>query len=405
MNQIVSWIVAATLICPGAMADAQERHGVPPAAARVCGDLAAGWSVPDGERTRTTSATEILTAMAARDVVLLGEFHDEDDHHLWQVQTLAALHFLRPTMVIGFEMFPRRVQPVLDRWVAGKLTVKQFLAQSEWDKIWSVPAELYLPLFQFARLNRIPMVALNIDQKLSKTIAEKGWDAVPEANREGVGRAAPPAGAYLDLLLRSYRAHPDMHGDNHVQALKTSAAFLHFVDSQLAWDRAMAEAIARHVPARTTGGKPLVVGIMGSGHIRFGYGVPHQLHDLGVKNVGTLIPLHADADCGQIRAGLSDAVFALPIPARAKPEPPRLGVLLEDSDGGVRIAQVTAGSLAESTGLKPGDRLLAVGGVPMKSIGAVIASVRRQPGGSWLPLRVQRANATLELVAKFPPEP
>ena len=30
----------------------------------------------------------------------------------------------RPDMVIGFEMFPRRVQPVLDSWVAGNLTVR-----------------------------------------------------------------------------------------------------------------------------------------------------------------------------------------------------------------------------------------------------------------------------------------
>ena len=66
-------------------------------------------------------------------------------------------------MVIGFEMFPRRVQPALDRWVAGELTEAEFLQQAEWGKVWSMPAELYLPLFHFARMNRIPMLALNID--------------------------------------------------------------------------------------------------------------------------------------------------------------------------------------------------------------------------------------------------
>ena len=128
--------------------------------------------------------------MAKKDVVLLGEQHDEDDDHRWQLQVLAALHAQRPDMVIGFEMFPRRAQPVLDGWVAGNLTVKQLLEQSQWDSVWKLPPELYLPLFQFARINRIPMVALNIDRKLTRTIAEKGWDAVPAAEREGVGRAA-----------------------------------------------------------------------------------------------------------------------------------------------------------------------------------------------------------------------
>lgn len=373
-----------------------------PAAPSSCPNLPIGWSALGASRTHATDVPKLLTAMAARDVVLLGEFHDEDDDHRWQVQTLAALHFLRPNMVIGFEMLPRRTQPVLDRWVAGELTVKQFLEQSEWDKNWSVPAELYLPLFQFARINRIPIVALNFDQKLSKAIAEKGWDAVPETEREGVGRAAPPVKAYVELLLESYREHAAMRGKDGAQTPKTSA---HFIESQTAWDRAMAEVLARQVMARTTGDKPLVVGVMGSGHIRFGYGVPHQLRALGVKNVGTLIPLDVDSDCSQTRTGLADAVFALPKQASAKPDPPRLGVSLEDSDGGVRIAQVMAGSLAERTGLKIGDRLIEVGGVPSKKIGPVITSIRRQPGGSWLPMRIQRANETFDMVVKFPPEP
>ncbi len=73
-------------------------------------------------------ADGLLAAMAGRAVVLLGEQHDDMDHHRWQLQTLATLHTLRPRMVIGFEMFPRRVQPVLDRWVAGELTEAEFLA-------------------------------------------------------------------------------------------------------------------------------------------------------------------------------------------------------------------------------------------------------------------------------------
>lgn len=109
--------------------------------------------------------------MAKRDVVLLGERHVSEDDHRWQVQTLAALYALRPDMVIGFEMLPRRVQAALDRWVAGELTVKQFLEKTGWDEVWGMPAELYLPLVQFARISRIPMAALNSDRQLSRTAA------------------------------------------------------------------------------------------------------------------------------------------------------------------------------------------------------------------------------------------
>ena len=115
--------------------------------------------------------------------------------------------------------------------------------------------------------------------------------------------------------------------------------------------------------------------------------------------------MDADVDCKELRSGLADAVFALPPQASAKPEPPRLGVQLEQNEGGVQIAAITAGSLAERSGLKSGDRLLELGGVEVKKVSPVIAAIRQQSAGSWLPLRLQRGDATLELVLKFPPKP
>lgn len=362
----------------------------------------ATWSALDGERPRAAQAPALLDRMAQREVVLLGEVHDDADHHRWQLQTLAALHARRPDMAIGFEMFPRRVQPVLDRWVAGELAVKEFLEQSEWHANWNMPAELYLPLFEFARINRIPMLALNIERKLSRAITEKGWDAVPDAEREGLGRPAPPAEAYRDGLFEVYLQHPTLRGKGAKGAKpkKGDEAFRFFVESQTAWDRAMAEALARRAGA----GKPLAVGVMGSGHIRHGHGVPHQLRALGVKSVGTLLPLTAGDECKDIRAGLADAVFMLPAQVAAKPAPPRLGIQLEDHPGGVRILAVTAGSLAEQTGLQRGDVILKMAGRPVQKVLVAISLVRLQPAGTWLPLRVKRGEETLELVVKFPPE-
>ncbi|OWW18859.1 hypothetical protein AYR66_04355 [Noviherbaspirillum denitrificans] len=305
-------------------------------------------------------------------------------------------------MVIGFEMFPRRVQPVLDRWVKGELTLKQFLEQSEWDKVWNTPADLYVPLFQFARINRIPMVALNVDNALNKAIREKGWSQVPEAQREGVGRAAAPVEAYRDYLFDVYRMHASGHGakeDKGTKAAKTDPAFGRFVESQTTWDRAMAEALAKQVKSA---GKPLAVGIVGSGHLRFGHGIPHQLRDLGITNVGALVAMPADAECKDLPAGMADAVFTLPLQEDDKPEPPRLGVRLEDAEGAVRLTEVTAGSLAERTGLKVGDHLLEIAGTAVGKAPQVAASVRRQPPGTWLPIRVKRGDELLDIVVKFP---
>ncbi|HJV92390.1 MAG TPA: ChaN family lipoprotein [Azonexus sp.] len=409
-------LLAGSLAC-GAFAAANERRAEAPevsSLASACLDAAA-WTRLDGARPRSVAAASLFAEMAKRDVVLLGERHDAGDDHRWQMQALAALHAQRPEMVIGFEMFPRRVQPALDRWVAGEFTVRQFLEQAEWDKVWTYPAEFYLPLFEFARMNRIPMLALNVDQKLTQAIAEKGWDALAPAEREGLSRAAPPAGAYRDFLREVYRLHLALPGRDEAGAGAGShvagdergieRGFGHFVESQTTWDRAMAEALARRASAGPGGAKPLLVGIIGSGHLRFGYGVPHQLRDLGVSNIGVLLPVALDADCATIRNGLADAVFALPKQAAAAVEPPRLGVSLTGREGKVSIADVMADSLAEKSGLRSGDRLLYVAGQPARNIAQIIAAIRRQPGGTWLPLQVLRGDETLDLVVKFPVRP
>jgi len=383
-----------------------------PAALAVCAALAvpaahagaclapAAWTVLDKAGMRKAPPSDVVADMARRDVVLLGEFHDEDDHHRWQVHTLAALHALRPDMVIGFEMFPRRVQPALDRWTRGELTLRQFLEQAEWDRVWNTPPELYIPLFEFARINRVPMVALNVSNTLNKAVRAKGWDQVPEAEREGVGRPAAPTSAYRDYLFDVYRMHAGVHGaGSGDKTAKSDVAFGRFVESQVTWDRAMAEALAARVQ---TAGKPLAVGIVGSGHVRYGHGIPHQLRDLGIANVGTLVAMPADTECKELQPGLANAVFALPLQPVDKQEPPRLGVRLDDADGGVRLSEVVTGSLAEGAGLKAGDRLLEIAGVAVGKAPQVAASVRRQPPGTWLPVRIKRGEELLDIVIKFP---
>jgi len=70
----------------------------------------------------------------------------------------------------------------------------------------------------------------------------------------------------------------------------------------------------------------------------------------------------------------------------------------------VRIERVAPGSVAESAGLRGGDVVLLLAGVAVGSASDVQRLVSRQPPGTWLPVRVRRDGAELELVAKFPPQ-
>ena len=271
------------------------------------GAASSGCRVPVGAWINPASGEkrdDVVVALARRGVVLLGESHDEAEHHRWQLHTVAALFGHRTDMVLGFEMFPRRVQPVLDRWSKGELNETAFLQEVDWGQIWGVDAELYLPLFHFARMHRLPMLALNVDRVTNRRIAASGFAAATDAEREGVGEPAPAASSYCDRLFKWFTRHPA----GADAARRDSPGFQRFVQAQLFWDRAMAEAIAG---ARRVEPRPLVIGIMGSGHVEFGEGVAHQLAAMGVDDVATALPWFADDDYPVQERPIADLLFGV----------------------------------------------------------------------------------------------
>src|SRR5215471_9249983 len=175
---------------------------LPPEAASAC-SVYGGWI--DVKTGRSIDRGEFFRDLPAKaSVVLLGESHTDVDHHYWQLQTVAALYGQGTNVVIGFEAFPRRLQSVLDDWVEGNLTDEAFLKASEWRHVWGYDAALYMPLFEFARLNRVPMIALNVEQKLVARVGQQGWEAVPAAEREGLSNPAPASLDYQRDLARVY---------------------------------------------------------------------------------------------------------------------------------------------------------------------------------------------------------
>lgn len=379
--------------------------------ARGCGKVGTWLDPRTGE---TVAPDKLMADLARRSVVLLGEEHDNAEHHRWQLQMLAALHAHQPDMIVGFEMFPRRVQPSLDQWSAGALSEKDFIEKSNWRKVWGFDPNLYFPLFHFVRQNRLAMIALNIDRALISRVGQEGWAAIPVDHRSGLSDPAAASDAYRKYLasvfLESHRrgktAAPQKEGARAPDSdpglvMDEDDDFKRFVEAQLTWDRAMAEGLAE---ARRKRSSALIVGVLGRGHAQFGHGVPHQLTDLGITDTAVLLPVESDAACEGLPATIADAVFIV-APKRAVAKAPpkaRLGVMIEKTADGVRIIRVVKGSVAEASDLAAGDIVVTAAGRPIENISQLIAIIGRQAPGTWLPLTIRRDGKDLERVAKFP---
>lgn len=323
---------------------------------------------------------------------------------------LSALHSRKARLIVGFEMLPRRAQATLDAWSAGKLSEKEFLEQSDWQKVWGYDADLYLPLLHFVRLNRITAIALNIDRELVSQVGRLGWSALSEGQRMGLSDPAPASENYRAALAGIYAYKQALQlestdnefpgSDSNLERIENSKEFANFVDAQLTWDRAMAEALAaahRRDPSAT------LVGIVGRGHLEYGYGIPHQLADMGIEEVDVLLPLDSNDDCDPLPTELASAVFVVDAEAEeSRPPRPRLGVFIENQDEGVRIMEVVAGSVADKTGLAEGDLIQSAAGFEIDTTGTLTEIIQRQAPGTWLPLTVLRDGELLELLARFP---
>lgn len=392
-------LAGALLVSSGASAGASSAERACPGPGQ--------WVDPASGELREPDA--VLEALAGHDVVLLGESHSNAEDHRWQAAVLAALHGRRPAMAVGFEMFPRRLQGVLDRWAAGELTEAGFLEQSQWQRVWGFDPGLYLPLFHFVRQQRLPMVALNVERALVARVGDEGWAAVPEAEREGLTDPAPASEAYRRSLAEVYRekhrrraaAESRSQEPPTLEEILESEDFQRFVEAQLTWDRGMAEALAE---AKRSRPEALVVGIVGRGHAERGHGIPHQLAALGLTEVAVALPLAPEALCDGEQSDLADAVFLVDPTMQRPPEAPRprLGVMIGPGDGGVVVSEVIAGSVAEAAGLAAGDLIVEAAGFAVALVEDLIEIVRRQAPGTWLPLGVERDGESLEIVARFP---
>lgn len=410
LNRVaIATVVLATgafvAACGAVSSDSHE-----PSSQAAC-SLSGQWVDPSTRQ--VLNSRDVFSELAGKDIVLLGEQHTKSDHHLWQIQTIAGLNALHPEMVVGFEMFPRSVQPVLDQWSAGNLGKDAFLSQSRWSEVWGFSPHFYMPMFDLARINRIPMLALNVNRSLILEIGRNGWDSIPAQDREGVTDPAPASQSYRESLAEVFLAKKQFRGGNHsavdkeqnspdsLDELMATEQFKNFLQAQLAWDRAMAERLA---VAKDNNPNALVVGVMGRGHIENRYGVPHQLADLGIDNVAVLIPVDAGAMCEAASPALADAVFVVDPSSNETQQPPkpRLGVVIEPTDAGIRVVRVSKNSIAEKAELVEGDIIVSAAEQRVRRSQELIDVIQRQSPGTWLPLEIQRGDELITIVAKFP---
>ena len=217
---------------------------------------------------------ELERRISAARFVLLGETHDNPDHHRLQAEVIAAATKgdRRPAVVL--EMLDANIQSSIDALLA-KIPddVDHFGAAVQWQKTGWPPYAMYRPIFEVALGKRLPIVAAGIGRADAMNMYKGAWQLDPDiAARQGLDQPLPDAlrKALLEELVEAHCGHLPEHMVGYM------------VDIQRARDALLADRLEQTV---TLGGGILIAG---RGHVRTDRAVPAYLKRRNVVDVLTI---------------------------------------------------------------------------------------------------------------------
>lgn len=124
----------------------------------------------DAQSGKNLTAAQLASKLQKYDVVFFGEYHDQGELHQAELDLLKAMHKLQgDKLALSMEMFEADNQPRLDSFLAGSLSEDDFLAAS---RPWPNYRTDYAPLVNFAKENKMPVVAANVPRFLAAHVAK-----------------------------------------------------------------------------------------------------------------------------------------------------------------------------------------------------------------------------------------
>lgn len=303
----------------------------------------------------------LVSRLAAKRVVFVGETHTRYTDHLNQLEIIRRLHQMHPHLAIGVEYFEQRFQPQVDDYIAGRTTEDQFLRAIDYYQTWGYDYRLYAPIFRFAREQRIPVRALNVPESLPQAVARVGVAGLSKEERASLPEIQPADEAYRARLRAAFDEHPSVK----------PGAFDRFVEAQLVWDEGMAANAAAYLTANPD--RQMVI-LTGAGHVEFGSGIPRRLERR--THATYAIVLNSGVE---IEPQIANYILL----SKEEELPPAgvLGAELKEERGECRIRSVAPSGAAAKAGIERGDVLTDIDGHRVQTVADVhLALWDKKPG-------------------------
>lgn len=235
----------------------------------------ADYKIYDTRLKKETTVTAIAAGMQPGQVLVFGEQHDDSVGHLLEKKILETLYQEKgKEIILSMEMFHRDVQYIVDEYLAGLISEKNFIKEA---RAWDTYKSDYRPAVEFAKEKGLKVLAANAPSRYTNLVTRKGLDALKDLDKEVRKKYIAPlpidtvTGVYYDKFLEAMGGH-SMPGMNLFQ-------------SQNLWDATMAWSIAGALKKQK---KAIVFMLNGRFHSDYHLGMARRLSLEYKKTVVTI---------------------------------------------------------------------------------------------------------------------
>lgn len=196
------------------------------------------YQIYDVKNQKVIELDELISNIKNTDVLFFGEEHNDSTGHVLEMAVFEKMSVAYPGTALSMEMFATDVQPVLNEYLAGLISEKNFIKEA---RAWNNYND-YKPLITFAKKNKLNVIGANAATRYSNAVTYSGLSILEQFPPSSKPFLPPlpvdtATGRYHEKFLETMGGH-DMGS-------------MKIYQTQNLWDATMAWSIASHMKSNS----------------------------------------------------------------------------------------------------------------------------------------------------------
>jgi len=174
------------------------------------------FKIYDTRKKEIVTLEKIVTALEKADVLFFGEEHNDSTGHFLENKIFRSLYERYGNkLVLSLEMFETDNQLVLNEYLRGQIDEKRLEKDA---RLWNNYKD-YRPMVEFAKENKIPVIAANTPRRYVSLVTKRGMQSLDSLSKEAK-QLLPPLpydtlpGRYREKFMEIMKGSPGSGSGN-----------------------------------------------------------------------------------------------------------------------------------------------------------------------------------------------